>query len=270
MHVSYRAFSDELEKIAASKKKREAALYSAAVTAHEAGHSAVHKTPGVTQARILGSLAASTLPLNLSLGRALASKKNRDKDMVAGVGMAAAAIAGHSPTMVDEALASLKSLKKIKGEMSPKEYRTARKKLLMAYGSYSVMPAGDVASGIATATGHPVVGTIGTVAKLPVAAVLGRASMGVKDKRVTARQAKKIVESISPGTPVYASKKPMSGGSMYISPAKFMTKGMTRRAAELYLGKEKDRKLVEQKGAVFIAPTSSKIVTRTPDDFRRV
>jgi hypothetical protein len=62
MFFDYAAFGDELSKIA-----KEKALYSAAVTAHEAGHSNVHAVPGVMHARIAGQLGGEVLAMQRSI-----------------------------------------------------------------------------------------------------------------------------------------------------------------------------------------------------------
>jgi hypothetical protein len=264
MFFDYAAFGDELSKIA-----KEKALYSAAVTAHEAGHSNVHAVPGVMHARIAGQLGGEVLAMQRSITAGIGPntpETNRD----AGATMALASALGNIPTLADEGVATAKALKKMKKDMSPEEYRTDRKKLLGAYGSYASQPALGVLAGLATAKVHPLAGLAANLSKPHVGGMIGRASMGIEDKKVTATQAKRIVEDIAPGTPVFATKKPMPQGSAYIPPARFGTGFMVRSATAALLKSKKDRELVAEKGGIFLAPTTDKKVKKTPDDFRRL
>jgi Zn-dependent membrane protease YugP len=105
------------------------------VAAHELGHAAGYAKPlgrAIFRSR-LGSLASTPAVVSASLGDP-DSKLSR---------LAAPAVAlGMVPTLLDEALASKRGLKQLKGMQSPEAYRASRKVLGRAWGTYAATAAG--------------------------------------------------------------------------------------------------------------------------------
>lgn len=273
MFFDCRSFVDELEKIAAEK-----AIYSPGVVAHEAGHAWLHRhptKPGEEKTDVMG-LARTFGPL-VTAGGYLAYEGIKKKTP-SGLGLSTALAVGMAPMLVDEYGSSIRGhgeLKKGKvKQFTDKELATERNKLIGAGATYATLPVATMAPHLAKSRGGMLALQLGLVGgQLGGLAV----ATGPKGAKITAGQAKKLVQDIAPGTEVYVSKDAVPMGSAYVPPSKSrIGKVLTNWQLRPYL-KDEDRKRISEKGGVLIAPMNRKVITKallgenyTHDTFKRV
>lgn len=273
MLFDFDAFADELEKIA-----KEKAIYSPGVVSHEAGHAKIHRHPkvhGKSKTDLMG--VAETVGPWAALGGYAAYKGFKGEGMTTG-GVALATAAGMIPRLGDEYGSSIighRELKKGKSKKYTKEELAAERNRLIAAGTtYGIAP-------LAVAGAGQVRSTAAKKAVLIAAAGGQIGALAAANKpggpKITAREAKKLVQDIAPGTEVYASKEPIGFGSAYVPPSKSKLKRFLVNLALAPYLKDKERKRIVERGGVMIAPMSRKSMIPailgqqyTHDPFKRV
>lgn len=237
------AFCDELSKIAADRER----LYSPGIVAHEGGHARVHMPKARDMALQYGKTGVGVLT------NVLASKaKTRQAAMNT---LIAGGLASQAITLGNEYASTLIGLKKLKDEqkLSKKELRGEAIRLTSAGAGYATSPVAiathlmknkELAASIRKGARYG-----GMLSSIPTFSASG--------PRVNAREAKELVQAIAPGTDVYASKKPVSGGSMYVhksyTPIGKTVVYVTGRAMGM---NRDDSKRLANKGGVIVAPVS--------------
>jgi hypothetical protein len=239
--------------IAIYKKAAEKAIYSPGVVAHEAGHAWMHNHPQSSKDKrtdIIGAVetAANLIPLAYA-GKMLVQGKWDPNFLTA-------SSVSQIPRLIDEYASSVKghsSLKdKIQGtkKLSEKGLAQERNKLIAAGSTYAATPIsllaaryGSLRAGLIT-QGLAIIGASAANNYLETA----------KGPKVTASEAKRIVEAISPGVDVYTSKKPMAGGSVYMPPANNILSKVLHRSylSQYFSGKDLDK--IVNRGGVLLAP----------------
>jgi hypothetical protein len=254
------SFRDELCKIAVEKNKKSkewsreiGRIYDPAVVAHEAGHVRLHKKlPWLPAVRGIGRGAAVFGPITYLLA---------SKDPKAGP-MAAFAL-GHVPTLVDEAYASIKGMKELErsGKYSKEELSEMRKKMLAAFGTYTIAPATAVASSLSLASEIKPGSAVGKVVSL-AAPIVGAVAGSILSERlqrggspaVAKREAKEIAQKIAPGVDIYATDVPVVQGSFAVPKMPKELRKITEMELSTVLEDKKDRKRLARRGGIVIAP----------------
>lgn len=266
--IDFAAFSDELQKIAA-KRRSSGAIYSPGVAAHEAGHAVVHSNKGASFARIgipLGAQAYSTARL---VSQTLGAPGMDTKEF------AAVSALANVPVLADEGISSAIGLEKLRADkkMSKKDWRRTALQLAAINSSYLSSPLMDVATlGAAKAGAHPLLQLGMQLATKPAAGKLwGALGMMVKGPKVDAKRAKEIVQATAPGTPVFAIKQPIPGGSLYVPPAgkSELLRDMVADSYGGVMGK-RDLRTLQSRGGVLLAPLDPKTQAKSimPGRFR--
>ena len=267
------AFGDELCKIAEEK-----AIYSPGVVGHEAGHAKIHRHPEVHgKAKIDLMGVAEALGPWAALGGYAAYKGFKGEGVTRG-GLALASAAGMAPRLADEYGSSIighREMKKGKRKTFTKEeLASERNRLIGAGATYTLVPLAVAGMGqVDSPAARKAIAIAATGGQLGGLAVANKPG----GPKITARQAKKIVQDIAPGTEVYASKEPVPFGSAYVPPSKNkLRKLIVNLTLAPYL-KDKDRKRIVERGGVMIAPMARKSMIPaimgqqyTHDPFKRV
>lgn len=256
--VQVAAFVKEAAGIA--KKKREQALYSPAVAAHEAGHAYLHRNPqSKNEKRKFDVMGAAEIAAPLAAGGFLAARMAIKNKAPTTNELIAATAVSQLPRLIDEYGSSIKGYSQLKRskvmeKLSPKDIKRERNRLISAGGTYTA----GTAAALAAAADAPAlrVAAIGTG--------LGAATHMALSKgpKITAQEAKKLVHEISPGVGVYTSNSPIAGGSLYVSPSKNrLKKFLVDHQLRPYLS-DKDRKEVVRHGGVLLAPINKGTLVR--------
>ena len=237
------AFCDELDKIAADKER----LYSPGIVAHEGGHARVHAPTGRDMALQYGQFGLGVL--TDALARKAPSREAAKRTLIAG-GLTSQAI-----TLGDEYASTLVGLKKLKDEkkLSKKELRSEALRLTSAGAGYATSPVAiathlmknkELAASIRKGARYG-----GMLSSIPTFSASG--------PKVNAREAKELVQAIAPGTDVYASDKPLSGGSLYVKKSYTpIGKTMVYATGRMMGINREDAKRLASKGGVVVAPVS--------------
>lgn len=244
MTISFRAFADELVKIAKDEEER---LYAPGIVAHEAGHAKVHGPTARDMALQYGRFGGG-LALNIIAGRVSPTKSNRDKVL-------AGALALDAAQLGDEYASTIMGLKELKdqGKLSKGQRAHETVRQVAAGTTYAATPASRLLSVIE----DPKVKT--RVAKgIAAGALVG--TLGATTHtgpKITAREAKELVHSIAPDVDVYASKKPISAGSMYVNKSYTpIGKGLVYLTTRALGMSSEDAKNIANKGGVIVAPVT--------------
>lgn len=241
--ASFRAFADELAKIA----EDEARIYAPGIVAHEAGHAKVHGTKSRDMALQYGRLGGG-IALQAIAGRLKDTPSNREK-VIAG------ALALDAMQLGDEYASSLIGLKKLKdeGKLTKGEQAHEAIRQTGAGLTYGMTPASRLLSLVKDPSVRKRVGR-GVAAGGIGGMVAATTHTGPK---VSAREAKELVQSISPDTDVYASKKPISGGSLYMHKSYTpVGRGLVYLTSRAMGMNKEDSKNVSEKGGVIVAPVT--------------
>lgn len=240
---SFKAFSDELIKIAEDEEK----LYAPGIVSHEAGHAKVHESTGRDMAMQYGRIGGS-VALQALAGRLKDTPSNREKVL-------AGALALDAIQLGDEYASTLIGLKRLKdeGKLTKGERLHETVRQTGAGLTYATTPANRLLSAVKDPNVRKRV-SAGVSAGAITGLLAASAHTGPK---ITAREAKELVKSIAPDTDVYASKKPISGGAMYVNksytPVGKSLAYLTTRAMGM---SAEDSKNISEKGGVVVAPVS--------------
>jgi len=136
--------------------------------------------------------------------------------------------------------------------------------------------AGVATLGASKAGIHPLVQLGLQLATKPAAGKLWDSFSSMMGTRVNTRMAKKIVQTNAPGTPIFAIKQPIPGGSLYVPPVgrdKSLRKLITTSYGEAM--SKRDLNTLQSRGGVLLAPLDRKARTglgqvRLKSKFRRV
>lgn len=263
MYFNYTAFADEMSKIAS---KKEEAIYSPGVVAHEAGHAWLHRqpAPGEKAKTDIMGLARNFGPL--AAGGAYAAYRLSKGKSPFRPGLAYAAAAGMTPMLVDEFGSSIRGYSELKKgkvvkQFTKKELSQERNKLIGAGATYAVQPLSIAAgAGFGRTPGKRLAIQLGAAG----GAIAGLAVATGKDgPKITANEAKKLVQDIAPGTEVYTTKEPIPMGSAYLrAPKTRIGKILADAQLKAFMG-EKDRKRILERGGVLLAPMNRKVITKS-------
>lgn len=223
----------------AAKEEEKELTYMPEVYGHEMGHHDFRKG-------LLGKAVAKGRKLDMpakviGLGTALGGLGTEGIDMdtratLASVGSLIAAT-GKAPTLVDEAAASMKSLKGLKDQLSPEDYSEAKKRLASAWLTYGAPTTLLAPAAAATLAGQAIgsntlrnVGLGGQALALPVGAAISH----MADKRlnraggprVTASELRAQHEKADPGMALALAKKPIAGTALYVPKPKDKKRAM--------------------------------------------
>lgn len=266
--IDFAAFADELQKIAA-KRRPSGAIYSPGVVAHEAGHAVVHGQKGVTALRQGIPAGANLYGTARLVSRALGAPGISTKEF------AAVSALANAPVLADEGISTAIGLKKLRSDkkLSKADWRRTALQLAAINSSYMASPLMDVAT-LAAAKGgaHPLLQLGMQLAAKPAAGKLWSAlGMMVKGPKVDAKRAKEIVQATAPGTPVFAIKQPIPGGSLYVPPVG-KNKSLRDMVAASYGGVmgKRDLRTLQSKGGVLLAPLDPKTQAKSlvPGQFK--
>ena len=241
--ISFSSFADEFVKLAVDERK----IYSPGIVAHEGGHARVH-APTIRDMALQYGSAAIAIGGNYLGSKA---KDDAQRDRIA----LAADLMGDTLTLADEYTSSLVGMKKVIDQKKYRKRDIAHEagRLLSAAGTYTSGTVGrlayllkDPAKRERLATAANVGGAVGIVA-----------SMSHTGPKISAREAKSLVDKIAPGTDVYASRLPMSGGSVYVNKSYTPIGRTATRLLTMGMGlKNEDAKRISRKGGVIIAPVT--------------
>lgn len=255
--VQIAAFVKEAASIA-KEKRREAALYSPGVVAHEAGHAVMHRHPrrkGEKRFNVMqaAELAGAALPAAV-MARKLLTGKGRERDLYDAMAV------GFAPRLVDEYASSIKGHRAVKRSkafkaLSKEDLGRERNRLISAGMTYGLTPVQLAAAGRmkeGDRTNKAAVGAFVGAAAGQIGA-LAHTSMS-KGPKITAREAKALAQEMAPGVNVFATKEPFAGGSAYLPPSKskFM-RTVVNEQLKPYADAKTRKKLVSE-GGLMIAP----------------
>ena len=235
----------EMAKIA--EDRHDEKLYAPGIVAHEAGHAKVHEPTGRDMALQYGRFGTGVLTSILA-SRAPNKSSARNIALAGGLTM-------DTMQLGDEYASTMIGLKKLRdqGKLSKGEMAHEGGRLAAASLSYAATPA----SRLSTLLKDPT--TRRNVSRAIIGGNLAATvpTFSHTGPKVTAREAKELVRAIAPGTDVYASKKPVSGGSLYFNksytPIGKSLVYVTTRAMGMNSG---DAKRIANRGGVVVAPVT--------------
>jgi hypothetical protein len=241
----FQAFAVEMAKIAEDRYDEK--LYAPGIVAHEAGHAKVHRSTARDMALQYGRFGTAVLTGVLA--------KKAPNQLAARDISIAGGLVGDAMQLGDEYASTMIGLKKLKDEKKLSKGEMAHEGLrLSAAGlGYAANPAGRLASAIKDPAARKSVGK--AIAAGALATTLPTFSH--TGPKVTAREAKELVGSIAPEADVYASKKPISGGSLYVNKSYTpIGKSLVYLHTRALGMDSKDARQIANKGGIIVAPVS--------------
>lgn len=198
------------------------AIYAPEIYGHEAGHSAYRKRMG----RFGKALdAAATVGGIGGFGMTIGGIASENPALAAGGALLGAA--SSVPRLAEETAASRHSLRELKSQLSPEEYKAAKKRLTAAGSTYYLTPAtqalaaGTTLAGAATNNAPLLIaGGIGTLAA-PLVSLGGmeiakRRMADPAGKRMTADEIRELHKQMAPDLALNLSAKPWEGGAFFM------------------------------------------------------
>jgi hypothetical protein len=201
-------------------------LYAPEVYGHELGHHEYRKRLGNLAPAIAtaGSLARAG-------GRGVRMAGVLDRNPVLQAGGSLLSIAGETPRIVEETAASRSALRKLKDQLSPEDYQTAKKRLVAAGSTYYIRPVLQTLAGGASLAGalsdSPEVKAVGAglqLAALPLGwagkTVAGKMIKAPGGKRMTKDEIRQLHEKAAPDIGLSLGDRPTKGYAFYMKAPK--------------------------------------------------